>query len=128
MLVSRTYFLLLIFLDFFCTFDEQHHTIQLLNSFVSCSCLESFRSHSSLYMSLPVNVTCDINPSGSKIDAKCFNILLFSCYFNGISRSTPNVSFDLSQGIPNIWQSVGWVPWLLFLFLLQLLCIWVALM
>ena len=79
----------------------------VLNGSVSYSSHESFRSHAALYMSFPMSAAGDINPSGSKIDAKCFNIPLFDCSLTGISRSTPNVSFDLSQGIPYILQSVA---------------------
>ena len=63
-------------------------------------------------MSFPVSETGDINPSGSKIDANSFNIPLFYCSFTGISGSTQNVSFDLSQRIYNILQSVARVPFL----------------
>ena len=67
-------------------------------------------NHMFLYMSFTVSVTGDISPSGPKIDAKCFNIPLFDCSFTGILRSTPIVSFDLSQDIPNILQSLARVP------------------
>ena len=79
----------------------------VFNGSVSCSSRKS--SHASLYISFPVSVTGDINPSGSKINAKCFKIPSSDCSFPGISKPTPNVSIDLFQGILEILQSVGWV-------------------
>lgn len=70
------------------SFKINDEFFQLLTPFV-----DQFQMHNST----------DINLSGLKIHAKCFNISPFPCFLLFIS-------FDLSQGITNILRSVGQVP------------------
>ena len=94
----------------FCGKLSLHLIHFVFNGSFSCSYHEKFKSHASLYMCFPVRVAGDISPSGSKVDANCFNIPIFDCSFTGMPISYLIVSFDLSQGIPNILQSVARFP------------------
>ena len=68
----------------FCGKLSLHLIHFVFNGSVRCSSHESFESHASLYMCLPVSVAGDISPIWSKVDTNCFNIPIFDCSFTGM--------------------------------------------
>ena len=79
-----------------------HHFMRSSSSLWS---QDSFRSHTSLYMSSASSVTGEMMPTGLYIDAKNFSIPLFAASWSGTWKFTSNVSLTLFHDTPNIFNS-----------------------
>ena len=79
-----------------------HHFMRSSSSLWS---QDSFRSHTSLYMSSASSVTGEMMPTGLYIDAKNFSIPLFVASWSGTWKFTSNVSLTLFHDTPNIFNS-----------------------